>query len=169
MTTKLKIYFLAFLSLLGIAAFATISNANPLYFPPTAQSATATSSVTYFATGTATSTVVSRDSYSTGQPFATDKGTLLIQMVASSTSSVLNLTYEYSQDGIDWYSDNLTTTSGANTISLPTTYAWTAAGTATSSKALSLPMPTRYVRVRASVSGAAAGVWMQIVPQVQGK
>lgn len=167
MTFKQKISFIGSLVILAVLGFANLSHANPLFFPATAQFATATTTVQYFATGTATTTLVTFDSYSQGQPKATDKGVLLVQEAASSTSSVIQTTLEYSQDGIDWYADNTITASGVNNTSAPIAFAWTAAGTATSSKAYSVPMPTRYVRAKFSVTGAGAAVWAQIVPQRQ--
>lgn len=147
-----------------------VANANPLQFKPTVQTATATSSVAYMTAGTATSTLTI-DSNAPGQPFVTDQMALLIQNVASSTSSILNIAIQYSQDGIDWYSDNGTVvaTSTPFQIQVADTYTWTAAGTATTSKALFVRTPTRFVRAVFSVpAGAAAGgVWAQWVPSRQ--
>ena len=85
--------------------------ANPSYFTRY-QMASATSTLTYMTAGTATTTLT----FDTGVGAAggADSAILNVQFTASSTSSVLNINYEYSQDNIDWYysdlSDQATTT-----------------------------------------------------------
>lgn len=149
--------------------FALTAHANPLFFFPVTQSAAATSTLTILANGaSATSTAV--DSYGIpGQPLALNKGTLLIQDTASSTSSVLNIAFQYSNDNLDWYSDDLTsqtaTTTGAINVSAANSFNWTAAGTVTALKSLTVSFPTRYVRAIFTESGAAAGIWWEFVPQ----
>ncbi len=168
---KKNLAFLAPMLVLVMVAFAGIAHATPLYFVPTTQLAAATSSVTYLISG-GNATTTSFDAYAGGQPYAIDKGVLLLQTAASSTSSVLNVTFQYSQDNIDWYGDDLFTITNASTtqpytISSNVSYSWTAAGTATSSKALNVNFPTRYVRAILSQSGAAGALWWQFVPQRQ--
>lgn len=154
--------------ILAVAAIfvATSVHANPLFFVPTTQFSAATTSPAYLSVG-GTSTTTSFDSYATGQPLAINKGVLLIQNTASSTSSVLGIAVQYSQDNIDWYQDNLpiATTTALSNISTANTYTWTAQGTAVSLKAIALNFPTRYVRVVFTSTGAAGAVWWQFVPQ----
>lgn len=145
---------------------APIAKANPLAFLTPVQTATATSSVAYMTSGLATSTLTF-DSYAQGQIKATDKGILLLQTVASSTSSVFTIAFQYSQDNIDWYNDNTTATTTNTNVAVPQVFSFTATGTATTSRALPVNFPTRYVRVQSSVLGASGAVWQQIVPQRQ--
>ena len=152
---------------IGILAFASVSSANPSFFPPTVQTGAATTSVAYLAAGSGNTTLIFDSYTTTGSTYKTDKATLLLQTAASSTSSVFNVSFQFSQDGIDYYADNLdqgATTTTSRNISLANSYVWTAAGTATSSKAISITTPTRYVKAIVSVSGAAGAVWQQIVP-----
>lgn len=147
-----------------------LAHANPLRFPATAQSAAATTTVTYLTSSTATTTLFTYDTYANGGGTqATDKAVLNVQLAASSTSSVLDVTVEHSQDDIDWYQDELSVPSsaGLQTITVPNSFVWTAAGTATSSKAVLVPTPERYLRVKASISGASGAVWAQLVGQKQ--
>lgn len=169
------IFALVFAVLIGFLIPLTHANANPLRFPASAVSATATTSPTFLTTA-ATSTIVTFDTYSQtgvvgagGSTQAADKAALNIQFAASSTSSVLLTTLEYSQDGIDWYTDDAITPASPTlfNISSPNVYSWTAAGTATSSKTIIIPTPERYVRAKMSISGAAGAVWAQIVSQKQ--
>src|SRR4051812_45173783 len=97
----------AFAVLISFLLITTVS-ANPLYFP-VASNVTATTSVTYFTTGTATTTLTTLDAYASTSGRAADNSVLLIQMAASSTSSVLQGKVEYSQDGIDWYDNDIFT------------------------------------------------------------
>ena len=149
---------------------ANVASANPSYFLPTVQTATATSTVAFMTPGTGTTTLAF-DSYQNGQFFAIDNATLLTQYVASSTSSILGISIQYSNDGIDWYSDNYLAQSASTTSSVnlanPIAYTWKAAGTATSSTALKLSVPMRYVRAIYSATGANLSIWSQIVPSRQ--
>lgn len=129
--------------------------------------AAATTTVSYMTAGTATTTLT-YDSLYTGS----DSAVLLTQFAASSTSSVLNITVQYSQDGIDWYGDNLmvltnSTSTPAKSIQIGNTYTWLAASTATTSKAVLIPTPARYSRIQYSMTGAAGAVWGQMVAKKQ--
>ena len=176
-TVVISALLLTALLIISLFGFATRTHANPLRFPPAVASATATTTSTYFVAGTtATTTMATYDTYSNtgvsgvgGSTQAMDKASLLIQLAASSTSSILRTTFEYSQDGIDWYEDEIfvPATSGYTSIGQPTVYTWTANGTATSSKIVNVPTPLRYVRVRMRVEGANASVWAAIQPQKQ--
>lgn len=146
-------------------AWASSARANP--YDINQSNVTATTSVTYIAPGTATSTQT-YDSYAGGNSNASSDGVLLVQFVASSTSSVLNIAVQYSMNGIDWYGDDLltslnSTTSPVKSINVDNTYTWTAAGTATTSKAILIPTPTRYARAVIGITGAAGAVWSDIV------
>lgn len=165
--------------------FASPIHANPGGFPPGAKSAVATSSVNFLTPGTGTTTTT-YDSYNingTNQPTTgltsdTDSATLLVQFVGSSTSAVLGISYEYSQDGVDWYKDSttLSTTTVAANITTPNSLSWTYAGltlggaggtSATTTRILSVGTPTRYVRAVFTMTGANGAIWDQFVPKKQ--
>ncbi len=164
----------ALVSLLGFAFYYT-AEANPLRFPPAVKSAEATTTATFLTTAGATSTLVTYDTYSNngvsggGSTQAMDLATLMVQLAASSTSSVLRVIPEHSMDGVDWYSDETVynSSTGGVDASQGTYYTWTAAGTATTSKAFVVRTPMRYVRLNVKIVGAAGAVWGAIQPQKQ--
>lgn len=185
MKTKTKwtgaVLSVAFLSLIMMVG---VVHANPSYFAPQAKTALATTSPAYILPGTATSTVT-YDSFNTDgtnessgpqNPIAANSATLLVQFTASSTSSVLNVAIERSDDGIDWYQDNLSalaTTTPAQNIGVPTSYTWTYATSTIGGvvnptnrlgKSLFIQTPTRYTRAVFTAVGANSAVWAQFVP-----
>lgn len=176
-----KYIFILAAVVLGLSVFG-VARANPLFFAVTTQTATATTSPSYMTAGTATTTLT-LDTYSSGNSRAAYSATLLIQLAASSTATTLRTNIEYSQDGVDWYQDggslfpNFATTSKpfdigqVNQFSL--TYASSTAGLgavpasqATTTRAVKINTPTRYVRAVFTLpTGSAAGaVWAQFVP-----
>lgn len=152
----------------GLLLYAFGAHANPSDFT-TVKSAASTTTVTYIVSG-GNATTTPYDALNGDN--AADSAVLLTQFAASSTSSVLGIKIQYSQDGIDWYDDNLlestnSTTSPTYSMQIPNTYSWTAVGTATSSKAIAVPTPTRYVRAVYTMTGAAGAVWNQMVVKKQ--
>jgi hypothetical protein len=166
-------------------SFSHRAQANPLGFSCAAQTASATTTPVYMTAGTATSTLLF-DTYcvngtnqpNTGNTNIANKLTLLTQFSASSTASVLGISVEYSQDGVDWYQDNylspLATTSPAVLLATPNSYSWlfassTLDGVANTGnrvgKALQIQTPTRYVRVVYTLTGTNAAVWGELLPQ----
>jgi len=149
------------------------THANPSSFFSPVKSATATTSPTFLNTaGTFQATSTALDNYtSSGLTFfAYDRNSLMVQMAGSSTAALLNIRYQFSTDGIDWYDDDITSgTSTASVIDVrnPTNYNWLANVTATSSKLLSVPAVTRYVRAVFTESGASAAIWYQWEPVKQ--
>lgn len=167
-------YFIPAGIILGVLAIAFTAHANPLRFPPGVFASSATTSPIFLTVG-ATSTLATYDTYSNngvsggGSTQAMDKATVLIQFAASSTSSILLAGIEYSQDGIDWYQDDTVTPATVSTLNItqPILYSWAAFTTATSSRALIISTPLRFVRVRLQTVGAAGAVWGGIQPQKQ--
>ena len=174
------------LSAICLTAFATVIWANPTLFYSAAQSATATSTLKYMTPGTATTTVVydtwaqlGTNQTSDGNRYIPDSVTLKEYLKASSTATVLVTNVEYSDDNIDWYQNNLDTyAAGAIAIAAPNTYTWTFAtstiggvlngdGTDVGAKVISLKVPTRFIRVVLSLTGANGGVWVQLLPKKQ--
>lgn len=161
---------IAILILTAMIPSASTVNANPIYVGATAQTATATSSPAFIGVGTATSTVTYDAYASTTLQYVPTMASLLVQFTASSTSSVLAINLQYSNDGIDWYQDSVYGALGHGTstqaIDLATTNSitWKAAGTAVTNRIIMIPTPTRYVRVISSLTGAAGAVWVQVAP-----
>lgn len=145
---------------------ATAAHANALIFPKTVQTATATSTTSFLTPGAGTTTLT-YDSYQNGPNRKADSATLLVQLQASSTSSVLGIKIQYSQDGIDWYGDNLQVATSSTNIATDNSYSWTAASTASLNKAIVFPVPTRFSRAVFTDTGANASIWAQVVPAVQ--
>lgn len=165
----------------GLVASKPVS-ANPTFFPVTVQTSSSTTSPAYMTAGTATSTLT-LDTYSSGNPRGASKAALLIQLVASSTATVLRTNIEYSHDGIDYYQDGGTMIDGFSTTSKPFdigqvnqftfTYASSTAGLgsttpsqSTTTRAVRINTPTRFVRAvfTIPVGSAAGAVWAQFVP-----
>lgn len=178
------------LPIVGILGFAGIALANPLFFGSNAQTSIATTTPVFLvvATSIATTTGPVYDSYEVngtnevnqGQVNSPNTAALLIQFTASSTTSVLGWTYEYSQDAVDWYSDdvlNLPTTSTTTSVSIINAQIWVFAsstiggqvpGTSNNiaNKIVNVPVPTRYVRPVFYISSTARGaIWAQFVPK----
>lgn len=142
-----------------------VANANPSFFALGTASSTATTSPTLMQAATATTTILTYDSYAQGIPTKTTNAALLVQFAGTNTP-VLNLSYQFSQDGIDWYDDNYTQSSTGypvNSVTQANILTWTS-NNATTSKIFSMPTPTRYTRVNAKLTTAPGSVWMQPVP-----
>lgn len=162
----------------SLSVFRGVAQANPSYFVNSAPLTAATSSPIFMVVGTAaTSTLTFNSAVGTTQ--ALNSATLLTQFTGSSTAAVLTVSFEVSQDGIDWYSDDIlggaisTTTLAVNISGTSaTTYTWKYAsstiGGATSTqnmnpKALVAPTPLRLVRAVYTITGANGAVWGQFV------
>lgn len=190
MTNKLKskivlgfILGAMFVTAMGIAL---VAKANPLKMPATSRSATATTTVTYMTTGRATTTNqydAYQQSATVPSAYALDKATLFIFMSGSSTASTLRTYIEYSQDGTDWYQDGGTlaeayaTTTKLYDISqvqgytlnfASTTAGWASpkALSATTTRAITVKTPTRFVRAVfvVPVGSDPLAVWSEWVP-----
>lgn len=156
---------------LGIALALTFGiamnvSANASYFMPLVTSSTATSSPSTI-NPTASTTLV-LDSYTYGSTFATNQVTLLVQHTASTSASILGIAVQYSQDGIDWFDNNLTPTSTIPTvqdITLAKTFSLSGNVTAsTTRKAITLGTPTRFIRAVFTSIVATSTVWAEFVP-----
>lgn len=169
-----------------LLGFATIALANPFYTGSKAKSAAATSTQSFLTPGAGTTTSPLYDSYEVNGTNETNQGNItlpnsvaiLLQGNASSTTSVLNMNCEYSDDNIDWYQNEIlssTTTNPAN-INNPASFSFTFAtstiGGVTISqtrfaKLVECPVPLRYVRAVVSNTGSPLSVWVSIVPKKQ--
>lgn len=178
---------LAVATIVGLASYAIVANANPSQFVQTTQTATATTSVAYMLPGTATTTLIF-DTYNvnTGNNYTANKVNLLTQFTASSTLSQLNTNIEYSNGPVagadcvatptacDWAQDTGTNMKGFATTSLPynenpvASYKWTFASSSQGQAAVStsnnrdwrslqIQVPTRYVRVVYTCAIGGAG------------
>lgn len=176
------------LALLGVAYVAC---ANPLEL--STSNITATTTVSYMTPGTATTTYYF-DSYSgNGTGYGMDSANLLVQLTASGTSQI-RWGYEYSMGvagvdcttnpgACDWYKDDMqlpvtATSTQQYNLSAPIEYTWTFATTSQgyanaapnrALKVMTVPTPTRYVRVIFSIPAGSvnAGVWAAFIPQKQ--
>lgn len=164
-----KIWFAGIISvaLLIIGFSAQLTHASPQTLVITSPVATTTPTFVS-TTQNATSTVL--DTY--GQPapsgYGFDRNVLLMQYAASSTSAVLSIRYQYSKDNIDWYDDDTgTATTTVFDVSAANSFKWTPTGTATSSKMITAPTPTRYTRAIFTVTGANGAIWYDWQPQRQ--
>lgn len=150
----------------GLGAYQT-AKANPIFFPPPTSSAAATTTQTAVAAG-ATVVLTSYDSFANYSTTGAEGVTFLIQNTPAA-NAVLNLKFQYSDDGVDWYEDNVNVSTTTNVIALtaPVTFTWTPGTTATSSKAFMIKTPTRFVRPVASSTTAANNLWVRFVPTKQ--
>ena len=86
-----------------------------------------------------------------------------IQLTGSSTDSVLNWKYEFSDDNIDWFGEDLAQTSSATSISHSSTtlnHTWEPDTTSEVRKNIGIePVASRYMRVVFSTTGANGSVW----------
>lgn len=170
------------LVIISIAGGALVVKANPTLFPPEQRSAAATTTVTYMAAGVATTTAT-YDAYATyGNVNGANEISLLTQQAGSSTSSVLIGDVQYSVDGIDWYAAAPPTTASSTVAfgygapyqlkmqfasSTISGAAVTNANSATTSRIVTIPTPTRYTRVVFSVPAGSAGsaLWWSFQPR----
>ena len=166
-------------------SFAAITRANPSQILLSA-SAAATTTVTYMTPGAATTTPVF-DTQSDLER-STDNAELLVWMNATNTTSAIDLYPQYSDGSpqincattptlCNWYfavdPPNYATTTVEADISKPAKYRWTfastspdlsaAAANASTTRAIGIKTPTRYVRVLIVVPVGAgnAAVWTE--------
>ena len=171
---------------LGFSYAGYSAYANPSLNTSSARSSTATTTLATINPGLATTTVtydsraqLGSNQTQDGNTLLPDSVALLLYMKASSTLSVLVTNIEYSNDGIDWYQNNLETyAAGAIAIATPNTYTWTFAtstiggvlnslGTDVGAKTISVRTPTRFVRAVLSMTGAGGMVRGEFVPKKQ--
>lgn len=185
------------LALLVVSWPGTPALANPFYVGTKAKSAVATSTLAYMTPGAATSTTVydsyevnGTNQTNGGQTTLPETVAFLLQGNASSTATIVNVACEFGDDetnaagitSIDWYQNDVTigttTLPGGQNISMVNTFTFTyasstvggtqgLASTSRFAKIVTCPVPTRYVRAVASVTGANAGIWVGIVPKKQ--
>lgn len=135
-------------------------------------SAPATTTLSYMTPGTATTTFqFDSSTFTPGKPQSMqsqDAVSLYFQYAASSTSSILVVTPQWSNNNVDWYGFNqVTGTPGINGInflaSSTVAYEFTASGTATSSQVINLPnVPSLHERVQFSQLGANGAVYNEV-------
>lgn len=136
-------------------AFTFIAHANPLTLSlhPNCTTSIATSSMSVLATSSASQTLTC-DAYNmfpaAGDPTGVLSAALAVQYAASSTANALTIAMQYSNDGIDWYDNNLgtvSTTSGPVTVATPITMQWFPDFiTGSKKKIFSVQTPTRFFR-----------------------
>lgn len=173
---------IAVLAIAYLAGFHTmIAKAAVLVFSPTnCYTAAATSTLQYMTPGTATTTVSCDMGYD-----GASAAVLAIQVNASSTAAIFNIYVEESMDGQDWYpvGQGASTTNpyGLGTRAYSTfSFASSTIGGAVAPAngvgvsgtqnrnhyELDVPVRMKRVRAYAGITGANAGMWMQILPKV---
>ena len=92
---------------------------------------------------------------------------LNLMSVASSTATVLNWTYEFSDDNIDWfYQDGfqIVSTSAVTHGAGPILHSWTPNTTSEINKNVSiLPVASKYCRISIGATGADGSIWGGII------
>lgn len=156
-------------SIIGIAILGvSLAQANNSYILPLVSTAPATSTQIAIAPATGSSTSITLDSYVYGSAFATDRASLLVQQIASTSSSTISIAFTFSQDNIDYFGDSMTSTSTiANANDVTTTRSYTIHGNTTASTtriAIPVPTPTRYIRATITSAIATSSVWAEFVP-----
>lgn len=129
----------------------------------------ATSTLTYMTAGNATTTNTF-NTQSDGGAMA-DTAAFTVCLTASTTSTVLNTSFEYSYDGMTYFQDNVASSTGgvaSTNVFTSRSYTWTFASTSMGGvppinsfgcKVVAIPTPLPYVRAIMSLTGAAGGVW----------
>jgi len=188
----MKKYILIVIGLLFVTSYLVVDNAkaNPsrISTPSSCASATATTTLSYVRAGTATTTLTCDTSKNGVGVDTFEKAYLALQHTATSTSSILDIRFEYSQDGVDWYASNifdqtgLSTTTAGIIYDVGTTYHRLNFASSTNACAdaviannnlnchmIPVPVPTRYVRaVFTAPAGAAnSGVWAQFIGKAE--
>lgn len=150
------------------AIFAVVAQANPVFLPPTVQTSVATSTQAQ-ATVTNTPVTLIFDSYQVGHPTVAEGAALLLQETSSTSAATISVTFQYSQDGIDWYGDDykVATTTNPIGINAVKSMLWSPGTTATSSRIVDFYTPIRYTKALISTTVGTSSVWAQIVPQKQ--
>lgn len=185
-------YFLPGAVVIGVLAFAGIALANPFYRGLSAQTALATSTQAYLTPGTGTTTPIydSYEQYGTNETNGGDNTlptqvAILLNGVASSTATTINVTCEYSDTyngktgNGDWYQNDVllstSTNAGLQSVtgfnSFSFTYASTTVGgapvlanTNRFEKVVVCPVPLRFVRAVVTDAAGSSSVWASIVP-----
>jgi hypothetical protein len=125
--------------------------------------AVATTTVSYITAGTATTTY-QFDGLAAGkvqEMGEVDQEALYLQVAASSTSAVILITPQFSNNNVDWYGYGQTGTTNVATTSA--TIYWTPSTTATSTQVFNLPfVPARHERVLIGASGANVAVYAEV-------
>lgn len=141
----------------------------------------ATTSVSYMSAGVGTSTITCdleyiASAYGNGSN-SFDSAILGIQLNASSTNTTLAWKYEYSQNKLDWYEDDVELTINATTTTHVRTYkehSWlfasssyptSIANSSRSTKKVNLETPTKWIRVTFYMPTGSTGgaLWAQII------
>lgn len=136
----------------------------------------ATGTPSFMTPGTATTTLTCNLSLISGGSDAMDSAALAFQLTATSTGTILNWQYEYSQDGVDWYGDNfssttITTSEHSRVKTARLQFASSTDNCAASNnpvtntrtcRLIDLPTPTKWIRVKfflpiGSLNGAIYG------------
>lgn len=180
-TSNLK--FIIAILIVAVCGVGTIAYANPLYVGTKAQTATASSTLSYLTPGMATTTLV-YDSYEQFGTNETNSGNqtiansiaLGIQGIGSSTATVINIACEFSDNGTDWYQNEIFPASTSNPLNIATPFSFTFTNASSTiggiafngfKKIMQCPLPLRYVRAIITDTGSSTGIWATFIPTKQ--
>lgn len=152
-----------------------------LYFGTATSTSAATSTINFMTPGTGTTTLTfdAFAGYGVNTQYSPAYAVALIDFTGSSTSSILGIAAEYSQNGTDWYRNTLIEPSQIGTttqaINLNTTNTYNlkyaveslggnAATTTYDARIISLPIFTRYLRLVNTITGANGSLYETFVP-----
>lgn len=146
---------------------------------------TATSSFNYISLGLGTTTAVMDTENCGYSQYGTDVATLLTQVTATTTSGVLTIAVDQSQDGVDWYGVGAATSTAATVtqvvngvynyvVATSTADMGATASTSIQNISLTFNTPLRYIRARYYIlsgtnSGAKLAIWPQWVAKKQSR
>jgi len=153
------------LLLIGLTASATTINfTTPVYITGATSATTSLVSVT-----PATSRTLIYDSFNEGTNQKVDTGYLLLTQVASTSASKIGIVVSYSQNGEEYYTNNIvSTTTTTGFVALGETWpTYTLIGNAVSSTtrvALKIDTPTRFTKLTFSSLVATSTVWGTFLP-----
>lgn len=157
---------MALVAVLGLFTYQQSVKANPSRFEHTY-------------TSSATSTLVSATTTLTAITSGADRADLNLIFRASTSSASLKWTYEYSNNGVDWYGEdyiaNQSNTqfnhSSTTPIHMWTPSTWTAVGTTSSSSmrsVLNIPVSnSNYIRIKFNPVGANGLIWADLSTKIQ--
>lgn len=148
----------------------------------------ASTSITYMASGTATTTLTCdlyRTASGTLSNLISDIVDLNIQLTASRTATILMIDVEYSMDNVDWYQNSIDPVGVEFTVGNPLDistrlfFQWQyasssfpgqdapASTTDRGHKTLRVPVVARYVRAIFTMKGGNGAIWAEFIPKRQ--
>lgn len=130
-------------------------------------SSTNTATSTYNIVDTVTSDTLVFDSFEEGKDFKSNEAYVLLMQKASTSASQIAVTASYSQNGIDYYINNLATTTTASAVILGSSPTWTLLGNSVASSTyvtFKIDTPTRFTKLTFTGLVGTSSVYAKILP-----